>query len=372
MVYADPGSEILIRQLLLAIFFGTTLFFTKLRHWVASRLHKYRLHPALRLTVLALLPLVISFSVSAQQLNTKTIAAPTTLDAPANDLYRIGSGDVIEIRIFKKPELSRDMVRVDNNGNIRMPLIEGYIRAGCRTETELAEQIAASYHDYLRKPQVEVFVKEFRSRPVAVIGAVEKPGRFQLERRVHLLDLLSFAGGPTDKAGARVQVVHSGELADCQLAESGATDELETFKSYDLNATLRGDEKANPYIGPGDMISLPEADLAYVVGDVFKPTTLPLKNPITISQAIAMAGGTLPDARNNRVRLLRQVTGSTNKTELIVDLEAINKRKAEDVVLQPNDIIDVPTSTGKTILRSLINVIAPTAGQLPIRAVRGY
>lgn len=339
----------------------------------AVRCHRHFVAPALcPIALMIQIGLLNPFQARAQELEAKANAQPTPLDAQTKNLYRIGSGDVIEIRIFKKPELSRDMVRVDNQGNIRMPLIDGPIRAGCRTETELAEQIAASYHDYLRDPRVEVFVKEFKSRPVAVIGAVDKPGRFQLERRVHLLDLLSFAGGPTDKAGARVQVVHSGELADCQLGESGPADELETFTSYDLNATLRGEETANPYISPGDMISLPEADLAYVVGDVLKPTTLPLKTPITISQAIAMAGGTLPDAKNNRVRILRQVTGTTKKTELIVDLEAINKRKAEDVMLQANDIIDVPTSTGKNILRSLINVIAPTAGQLPIRAVRGY
>ena len=169
-------------------------------------------------------------------------------------------------------------------------------------------------------------------------------------------------------------MIHSNELALCEAAPStsSAADEIETFASYNLNATLRGDESSNPYIGPGDIVSLPEAEQVYVIGNVFKPSSIPLKEQITVSQALAMAGGTLPDTKKNRIRIVRQIAGSKNKTEVIVDLEAINKHQADDVALQANDIVDVPTSTGKKILSSLINVIAPTATQLPLRVVRGY
>src|SRR6185295_3222545 len=93
---------------------------------------------------------------------------------PVDDRYRIGPGDVLDIRVFNRPQLSRE-ARVDSNGMIQMPLIEGDIRAACRTESELAKDIATLYLKYQRNPFVNVFVKDYSSTPVAVIGAVEKP-----------------------------------------------------------------------------------------------------------------------------------------------------------------------------------------------------
>jgi len=77
-----------------------------------------------------------------------------------------------------------------------MPLLENDIQASCRTERELAADIATGYLKYVRRPQVDVFVRDYNSEPVAVVGAVHNPGRFQLQRRIHLLELLTFAGGP--------------------------------------------------------------------------------------------------------------------------------------------------------------------------------
>ncbi|HLE62552.1 MAG TPA: polysaccharide biosynthesis/export family protein, partial [Pyrinomonadaceae bacterium] len=120
----------------------------------------------------------------------------TTNETPDVDTYQIGPGDILEIRVFNRPQLSREAVRVDARGMIRVPLIEEGIRAACRTETELAKELGKRYLEYLRNPSIEVFVKEFQSQPVAVLGAVVTPGRFQLQRRVRLLELLSYAGGP--------------------------------------------------------------------------------------------------------------------------------------------------------------------------------
>ncbi|MFN2514308.1 MAG: SLBB domain-containing protein, partial [Pyrinomonadaceae bacterium] len=95
---------------------------------------------------------------------------------------------------------------------------------------------------------------------------------------------------------------------------------------------------------PGDIVTLPEADQAYVVGNVFTPLTIPLKEPITLSRAIAMAGGVRQDTKKDKIRLLRQGPGSSTKQEIIVDLSAIEKRQAEDIALIPNDIVEVQTS----------------------------
>ena len=99
------------------------------------------------------------------------------------------------------------------------------------------------------------------------------------------------------------------------------------------------------------------------------PSMIPLKERVTVSQAIAMAGGALPDTQSERVRVVRQTPGGA-KTEIIVDLKAISRRRAEDVALQANDIIEVPTASGKRFLRTLLGAAVPSAARLPVQIIR--
>lgn len=304
------------------------------------------------------------------------VAPPATAVAPDtrildDDRYRIGPGDVLDIRVFNRPQLSREAVRVDGRGAIRMPLIDEEIMAACKTENEVASEIATRYLKYQRNPQVDVFIKEYQSQPVAIIGAVSSPGRFQLQRRVRLLELLTFAGGPDVRAGRTVNVVRTEPGLVCETASEVVGETSESgLVSYNLSETLRGEARANPYMRPGDIISLPDAEQAFIVGNVLNPKTIVLNEPVTVSRAIAMAGGVMPDTKSNRVRVIRQSPGGAGKTEIIVDLKAIEKRRAEDVALQAGDIVDVPTSGGKRFLRTIVSTIAPTIGQLPVRVVR--
>ena len=132
---------------------------------------------------------------------------------------------------------------------------------------------------------------------------------------------------------------------------------------------MRGEEKANPYVEPGDIVTLPEADQVYVVGNVYSPKTLPLKEPLSISRAVAMAGGPLRDSKTDHVRIVRRQPGSSTASEIFVDLNAIKRKNAEDIALQANDIVEVPESTGKSMMRSLLGVVAPAMGQLPVRVI---
>ncbi len=285
---------------------------------------------------------------------------------PADDRYRIGPGDVIDIRIYNRPQLSREAVRVEGNGMIRMPLIETEIRAACVTEGELAKEISTRYAKYYKNLQVDVFIKEYHSQQVAVIGAVNDQSRFELQRRVRLLELLTYAKGPSPKAGQTINIVHSTNTSPCkQTDESDAT----AFSSYKLNDVLQGDPKSNPYLEAGDIVTIPEADQVYVVGNVFMPLTIALKEPITLTRAIAMAGGLKQDTRKDKIRVLRQEPGTSIRKEITVDLYAIEKKRSEDLALAPNDIIDVPTSAGKSFLRSLISGVVPSVSQLPVRVV---
>ena len=286
----------------------------------------------------------------------------------ADERYRIGPGDVLDIRIFNRPNLSRDAVRVEGSGMIRMPLIEGEIQAACKTEGELAKEIATRYLKYYRNPQVDVFIKEYHAREVALIGAVTDQGRYQLSRRMRLLELLTYAKGPSDKAGQTVNIVR-GSRPDLCATTTQAADDVSGFISLQLNDTLRGEERANPYVQPGDIITIPEADQVYVVGNVYSPKPLSLKEPISVSRAIAMAGGPLRDSKTDRVRIVRQQRGSVGRSEIYVNLNAIARKQADDVLLQANDIVEVQESTGKSIIRSLLGVVAPSVSQLPVRVI---
>ena len=313
--------------------------------------------------------LLASASTSAQQTASSVTAinaASTVANSKEDDRYRIGPGDVIDIQVYNRPNLSRAGIRVEGNGMFRMPLIESEIQAACKTEGELAKEVSTLYSKFYRNLQVDVFIKEYHSKQVAIIGAVNEQSRFELQRRVRLLELLTYARGPSSKAGQTINIVHSTAPSMCRPNND---DEIAAFSSYKLSDTMIGDPKANPYLESGDIVTVPEADQVYVIGNVYTPLTIPLKEPITLSRAVAMAGGTKQDTKKDKIRIVRQEPGSLAKKEMIVDLSAIEKKQAEDVSLMPNDIIDVPLSTGKSLLRGIVMGGAQSVTQLPVRVV---
>lgn len=289
---------------------------------------------------------------------------PATLE---DKRYRIGAGDVLNIIVRKAPELSGP-VRVDQRGMIRIPMIEGEVFAACKTENELATQIATLYLEYKRSPSVEVFVSEFQSRPVSVIGAVNAPGQFRLQRQVRLLELLTFAGGPSPVAGRTVNVIHTGSPIICEKdsADQGPAEGLVLVK---LNDTLKGVEGANPLVRPGDIIQIPEADQIFVIGHVIQPRSIALKDKqITVSWAIAMAGGPARDGKTSGIRIIREGENG-EKSEIIVDLKAIQQHRSPDIALIPNDIVEVGQSTSKTILSILTGAVPGVVSNGLIRAI---
>ena len=322
--------------------------------------------------VIALVGLTLAFGLNVFAQTSQTVPAVARIDTnntSEDTRYKIGPGDVLAIMVRKSPELSMEAVRVDQRGMIRIPMIDHEIAAGCRTENELATQIATLYLEYKKNPSVEVFVREFQSRPVAVIGAVNQPGQFRLQRQVRLLEMISFAGGPSEKAGRIVEVIHTGAPNPClNVDEEKAGTSTAGLGVYNLTETLKGREGANPFVQPGDVVSLPDADQVFVVGHVFQPRSIALKEKdITVSRAIAMAGGPQRDAKTNRIRIVRQT--DAGKQEMFVDLKAIQSQRAPDVALLPNDIVEVGTSTGKTMLNILQGTVPSVISNGAIRAV---
>lgn len=303
--------------------------------------------------------------------------------------YRVGPGDILDIRVFNQAQLSGER-RVNEVGRIRMPFIEEF-QVACLTDTEIAQVIAAKYKKFLRDPQVDVFVKDYKSLPVAVIGAVNQPARFQLQRRVRLLEMLSQAGGPSNRAGNIIHIIHSNDYDFCQgnsgknapttdgkptTAASAAEDQADTISiltsltTVKLRDLLAGRLDANLYVQPGDIISLPEADQIYVTGAVNRPGAYALTTKITLTQAIGLAGGINMEGAKNRVRLLRQEPDSDKRTEVVYNIGDITKRKIEDIVLLPNDIVEVPTSIMRAASRNMLGVSISMLSALPYFIIR--
>lgn len=303
-------------------------------------------------------------------------AKPTLPNSSADDQYRIGPGDVLNIQVFNRAQLSREQ-SVDAHGMISMPLIEGELQASCLTEKELGEEIARRYREgqFLKNPLVYVTVKEYLSQPVAVIGAVNSPGRFQLRRRVRLLELLVFhAGGPASKAGSKIQILSTVAANQCRGPADPVASENSISKSpdesvvtYDLNDLLRGNEQINIYVHQGDIINIPAAEEVIVVGNVVRPSAVPIVEYLTLGRAIAMAGGTLPNTKKDKIRITRPTPGSTTTTEFLVDMKATDKTKGEGFVLQGGDIVEVSTNAGlRNILRNLATSMVPMVSNLRV------
>ncbi len=303
-------------------------------------------------------------------------AANATTGAPAttvvDEAYRLGVGDVLDILVSRQPDYSISGVRVGNDGTIRIARDDEELVAACRTIRDVADEIKSRYKRYLRNPYVYVSVKEFNSQPVAIIGAVTTPGQFRLQRPVRLLELLTLANGPSSLAGRTIQIVRSPTGAPCPAAgdvpDAGGADPVLIF---DLEATLRADDAANPFLFQGDVVRLPEAGRAYVVGSVKAPREITLKGPVTLTEAIAAAGGVAEDASSKKIRILRRSPESTDRVEITANLDAISRRQASDVPLLADDIVDVPgPSGGKKFWGALTKVLIPATVQYPVRVIR--
>jgi polysaccharide export outer membrane protein len=289
--------------------------------------------------------------------NSSNYRIPNSDDRQSNDRYRIGFQDTLKIDVFRHEDLSQ-VVNVSPDGTIRMPRIEKPIVAVCKTEGELKTTIETHLKSYLKNPFVNVKVVSQLSQPIAVIGAVEKPGNFYLNRPTRLLELLAYAGGPkVDRAGAKIQVARVGNVTGCTEAVevSENTDKEVAFLGFNTNEVMAG--KENPWMQPGDIVSVLDAEEAYIVGNVLKPTKISLKETVTLTRAIAIAEGLNDTARTSRVVIQRQGTGNQAKTELAYNLKDIYDKKIPDPILQANDIVEIANDKGKSVRKGLFDVL---------------
>jgi len=248
--------------------------------------------------------------------------------------YIIGAEDLIEVSVYKLPDMNKT-VRVSGEGLISLPFI-GEIKAEGLTQQELEKKIKSLLSErYITNPQITVFIKEYRSKRASVIGAVENPGSYPLIGRRTILDIISEAGGITEKAGKKLYLI--------RRFSSGSSDESILIDLEEL--IEKGNPELNLPVQAGDVISIPPEKFIYiyVFGAVNSPGQLEVKKSesITVLQAITKAGGLTDRAAKTRVKIIRQ--DETGKKRIIkVNLKDIINGKKKDIILQKDDIVIVP------------------------------
>ncbi len=179
-------------------------------------------------------------------------------------------------------------------------------------------------------------------RQIAVIGAVRTPSRLDAPLRLRLLEVLVRVGGPNERAGKTISVIHSCKCSPCDKLEAKARD----VDEYNLADVLRGRENGNPYVASGDIVSVPEADSVFVIGNVITQRSIAFREGMTVTKTIAMAGGVIRSSALTMVRIYRNSNEGPRPAPIIINLRAMIEGRADNLLLQPRDIIAVSDGLG--------------------------
>lgn len=238
--------------------------------------------------------------------------------------YRIGEGDVVRISVYQQADLET-IVRVSNQGTLVMPLI-GPVMARGRTVAQLAEAVTAKLADgYLVDPHVNVYIEEFRSQKVTILGAVNGPGLYEISGDISFLELVSRAGGFTALAG---------DEAAIERQAAGTASGKQKLK-VDLKRFLeKGDTSSDVPLRDGDSIFVKQAAMFYVNGEVRNPDVYKYQPHMSVIKAVTLANGFTEKAAPSDIRIIRKIEGK----------EQIFQKVKMDMTILPDDIVVVPES----------------------------
>jgi polysaccharide biosynthesis/export protein len=263
--------------------------------------------------------------------------------------YTLQPSDQITLHSLQVKEVADRVFHLDEEGQVNCPLI-GRVRLADLTAQGAEELLQTKLKAYYLQPDLELEITALHPEPVSVIGAVGNPGVHEMKGRTSLLDAISMAGGARADAGSTVVVTRQASRGMIPYSTAHATFSGESVASFNLRDLLDGvDLKENIVILPHDVISISSAQVVYVVGNVKHPGgfTLAGKSDLTVLQALSLAEGLDPRASPERTRIIRRT--QLPEQQIAINLKQILAGKSEDLVLQPNDILFVPTSTAKVI-----------------------
>lgn len=290
---------------------------------------------------------------------------PSTQDVAGGGMigpdYVLGPEDVLTITVFNLPEMTQT-VRVENDGSITVKLL-GRVRAAGFTAVELRDELQKEWgKSYLEDPHVSIFIKQFHARPVSIMGAVAKPGLYQLPGERTLVQVIAMAGGvnmPGTGTGNTVGAAPAGRWV--YITRKNGFAGLKQVKGLDVLASdqvkvdlglllYSHDSALDIPIAPFDTVTVSKAGIVYVVGAVRRPGgfTLEDRDSLTALQALALAEGFTVNPSKKHCEVIHSLPNGT-RTEMEIDLGKIMKGKAKDPILTANDILVVPDNTGKLI-----------------------
>ncbi|MBI1896283.1 MAG: polysaccharide biosynthesis/export family protein [Acidobacteria bacterium] len=279
-----------------------------------------------------------------------TAAAERVSAAPASE-YRLGPEDRLFIHILDLDEIDPARpVSVDAHGSINLP-VAGRVQAAGLTADELESELRRRLSGILQEPEVTVTVSEFRSHPVSILGAVKNPGVHQVHGRKTLFEILSLAGGLNADAGNAIKITRRKTAGPMPLPSvDDPTGEFRVAEVSVRSVMEAKNPQENIEVLPHDVISVPKADLVYVIGAVRRSGgfTLSEKENISVLQALSLAEGLDRVASPKSARILRPVAGSEARREIPVDLKQILAGRSQDLPLRANDILFVPVSGAKS------------------------
>lgn len=263
---------------------------------------------------------------------TRSLAAGalSMLERPRIDSYEIGPEDVLQVSILDLKQIGETEVlevQVDLEGRVGLPLI-GRVDADGKTSRQLREVVTERFGaTFLQNPEVSINVKEYRSKRVAVLGAVTTPGVVTLRANsTTVVEAIALAGGVTEKAGRRALLVRG-----------ASGDNVAVAIEVDLESLANGDVSQNFPMSPGDVLNISAAERYYVTGFVIKPGEYPMGKTVTATEAIAAAGGLVTPDASPDLTVIRRF----GQPAIAVDLSLVAAGVIEDPVLEPSDILEI-------------------------------
>ncbi|HEV2491356.1 MAG TPA: polysaccharide biosynthesis/export family protein [Candidatus Acidoferrales bacterium] len=283
--------------------------------------------------------------------------------------YLLGPDDQLEISGPELTEFGSKPVRIEGDGDVQAPLV-GRIHLAGLTVQQATEALNKALSKYIREPQAAVSVTEVRSEPVSILGAVNTPGVYQVQGHKTLLEMLASAGGIRPDAGYSVRITRQLEWG-CIMLPGAALDPSGQFSvaQLDLRKIMEAKDPAeNIQILPHDVITVPKAEMVYVIGDVRRSGGFVLgeHESISVLQVLALAEGLNGAADAKHAKVLRLNGSSDQREELPVNVKALLKGKQQDVALQGGDILFIPGSTGKKAALRAVEAAVQTGTGLAI------
>jgi len=265
--------------------------------------------------------------------------------------YILGPEDQITVRVFAADDIPDRPAQIANDGTVTLPMV-GQVHAAGLTVDQLQAALVTAYKKFFKDPQVTVQVNDFRSQPVAVAGNVNTPGVVQLRGNRNLMEVIGQAGGLRADAGDSVLITR--DLSEGAIPVSGAfTDPTGKYSvaHIDIRSIMSGkDPDGNILIKPHDVITVPRARMVYVLGNVNRPGgyVMTENETVSLTQAVALAGGWSQNAKLSGTRILR-ASGGAEREQIRADIKKIMENKSPDLQMRADDILYVHNSFGREL-----------------------